>query len=106
MADTGALTERSGSITTGGTAQQVAAQNSARRYLLIVNLSTTDVLWVRFGGQASAGGAQCIPLAPSSTDRTAVSLLEYGAGGAGFVPSNAVSVFGATNGSPFVCVEG
>lgn len=39
-------TDRSGTITTGGTAQQLAPANTARKFLKGQNLSTGD-LWIR-----------------------------------------------------------
>jgi hypothetical protein len=43
----GAVTNRSGTITTGGTSQQIMAANATRRYLLIQNISDT-VMWCNF----------------------------------------------------------
>jgi len=40
--------DRSGSITTGGTAQLLAAANGKRRQLSVQNISTGD-LWIRSG---------------------------------------------------------
>ncbi|NDC26013.1 MAG: hypothetical protein EBZ49_18040, partial [Proteobacteria bacterium] len=39
----GAVTNRSSTITTGGTSQQVAASNTSRKYFLIQNISDTDM---------------------------------------------------------------
>lgn len=49
-------TDKSGSITTGGTAQQLAAANSSRRALLIQNISSGDI-WVNEMGTAVVGSA-------------------------------------------------
>lgn len=49
----GALTDRSGAITTGGTAQQVAASNATRKYFFFQNNSDTD-MWINFGVTAVA----------------------------------------------------
>lgn len=43
----GSLVDRSGTITTGGTSQQVMAANPSRRYLLIQNVSDTT-MWCNF----------------------------------------------------------
>src|SRR4051794_6885724 len=51
----GALTDKSGTITAGNTAQTLAAANATRNYLLIQNNSTAD-LWVNFGGIAAIVG--------------------------------------------------
>lgn len=102
QATAGSFTDRSGTVTSGGTAQQVAAANSTRRYLVILNLSTT-VLWVNFGVTAVADQPS-IPLAAATSDG--------GADGGGivfessFVPSGLVSLIGATTGKKFVCKEG
>lgn len=86
------MADASGSITTGGTSQQVLASAASRRYLLIVNAtSNSDTLWVNFGSAASAG-AGSIPLAPGFA-------LEYPAGQ--YVPSNTVNLVAATTGDAY-----
>lgn len=88
------LTSRSGTIATGGTAQQLMAANASRKGWWLQNLSTGD-LWVnRFGGTASA--AQPNIQIPSGA------LYETPAGGAG---STLVSIFGATTGQAFASGE-
>lgn len=42
----GTLTDRSGTITAGGTAQQMMAANASRVYLLIQNQDTAEDLWI------------------------------------------------------------
>ena len=49
-----AFTDRSGTIATGGTSQQIAATNATRRYLVIQNHSDTD-MWLGIGTAAVAG---------------------------------------------------
>ena len=59
----GTLTDRSGSITTGGTKQTLAAANSGRKYLVIQNPSTAagqnisaaESLWFNFTTDAVVG---------------------------------------------------
>lgn len=97
------LTNASGTITTGGTSQQLVAANSSRKYLLVVNLST-DTLWIRFGSTASAASEPSIPLNP------AVAASSYG-GGAFFMEGSAIStdaiqILGATTGDAFSAWEG
>ena len=88
------LTSRSGTIATGGTAQQLMAANAARKGWWLQNLSTGD-LWVnRFGGTASA--AQPNIQIPSGA------LYETPAGGAGSI---LVSIYGATTGQAFASGE-
>lgn len=90
----GALTDRSGSITTGGTAQQMMAANSSRRYLMIQNASV-GALWINFTSAA-------VQDTPS---------IQIAAGGnfileTGFVSTEAVSVIGATTGQKWAAKEG
>jgi hypothetical protein len=87
----GTGTDKSGSITTGGTAQQLAAANTSRRALPIQNISTGD-LWVNeTGGTAAANTAGSYKIAP---DQTA------------YVDTNqAVSIIGATTGQKFSATE-
>lgn len=95
-----ALTDHSGTITTGGAAQQVAAANSARQYLTIVNVDT-HVLWVNFGATA-VQSQPSIPLkaCTAAGDGTGGSLTFQGV-----VPTGLVSVIGGTTGQAFVCKE-
>lgn len=92
----GALTNRSGTIAAGGTAQTAAAQNASRRYLLIQAPSAnTESLWVNFDGTAAVTSQPSIEFPPGL-------ILIWDAG---FVPSGAVSVIAATIGTPFVVKE-
>lgn len=98
----GPLTDRSGTITTGGAAQQLAAANTARRYLLIQNLST-GVLWVNLTGTAAVG--------QPSIALKACAVANDGTGGAivfegSFIPTGAVSILGATTGQAYSAREG
>ena len=90
----GALTDRSGTIAAGGAAQQVAAANVNRKYLLIQNLSAAD-LWVNFGAAAVASQPS-VRLAPGAA------LVMRG----DYVDTQAVSVVGATAGQAFTAKEG
>ena len=86
------MQDASGSISSGGTSQQVLGSDANRRYLLIVNAtSNSDTLWVNFGSAASAGSGS-IPLAPGFA-------LEYPAGQ--YVPSNSVNLYAATTGDAY-----
>lgn len=53
---TGALTSVSGSVTTGGTAQVLAASNSARRGITLQNTSTGDLRVSPWGTASSTAG--------------------------------------------------
>lgn len=84
-------TDRSGAITVGGTAQTLAAANTARTGLTGQNISSGD-LWINeIGGTAAAdtAGSYKIP-----------------AGGTFEVSTNrAVSIVGATTGQKFTATE-
>jgi hypothetical protein len=90
----GPLTNCSGTITSGGTSQQVAAANPTRRYLLFENVSNAD-LWVRFGAAA-------VQNQPSYRLFSGGSLVME----SGFVSTQSVNVIGATTGQAFTCNEG
>lgn len=51
----GSLTDGSGAITTGDTAQTVFGTNNSRRYLFIQNHDASEVLWVDFDNDAVVG---------------------------------------------------
>lgn len=82
---------RGGTIVVGGTAQQLAAANSARRFLRGQNLSTAD-LWINeVGGTAKADQPSYrIPAGSTFSVNTA----------------QAISIWGATTGQAFSATEG
>lgn len=90
----GSLTNRSGTITEGGTAQTLAAANSSRKYLFVQNLSSEN-LWINFT-TAAAQNQPSLRLAPG--DSFVMEDL--------FVSTEAVSIIGATTGSAFAAKEG
>lgn len=90
----GAFTDRSGTIATGGAAQQIAAANTSRKYLLIQNVDTTEDLWVNFG-VAAVANQPSIRLSPYG------SLVLEGA----FVTTQYVSVIAATTSHPYTAKE-
>lgn len=84
-------TDRSGAITTGGTAQPLAAANTARRGLTGQNISSGD-LWINeIGGTAAADTAGSYKVASGSTFEVNT--------------SRAVSIVGATTGQKFSATE-
>jgi hypothetical protein len=92
----GTLTDRSTTITAGGTAQQLVAANTSRRYLLIINpLTATENLWVNFTTTAVTDSPS-IGLAPGD------SLVMEGM----FVTTEVVSVIAATTGHKVTAKEG
>ena len=90
----GALTDGSGTITLGGTAQEVFAANATRSYLAIQNLSTEN-LWVNFGiaAVASQPSLKLIPNASFAMESS-------------FVSNQSVSIIGATTSSAFAAKQG
>jgi hypothetical protein len=104
---TSSCVDRSGSITTGGTAQTAAALNASRKDITIFNypdattqgISTAENLFVSFTGTAteSAGvpAAGVVVLAPGKS-------LNFGAG---TVSTQAVSVNAATTGHKWYACE-
>lgn len=93
----GAVTNGSGTITTGGTSQQAFAANATRKYLFCQNPSTaSESLFFDFGTAAST---------------TSGNSVEITAGGnftfeGNFIPSGTVNVVGATTGDKFTCKQG
>lgn len=83
-------TNRSGTITDGGTSQTLAASNTSRFYLSIQNISSED-LWVsEFGAAAVDGaGSYCI----ETKERLIIK------------SSNAVTIVGANTGQAFTASE-
>lgn len=88
-----AYAERSGTITAGGTAQTLAAANTARRFYRVMNLSTGD-LWINDKGTAA------VPNQPSFK-LVAGAMYEVSS----CAPTSAISIFGATTGQAFSAAE-
>ena len=89
----GAWEDKSGTITSGGAAQTAVAENLARSYLFIQNVSAAD-LWFNVGVTAVA-------TQPSIRLASGASI----AYDAGFVPRQLVSIIGATTAQAFVIKE-
>lgn len=84
-------TDRSSSITLGGTAQALAAANAARRGLSGQNISTGD-LWINeVGGTAAANTAGSYKVIPGASFRIET--------------DQAISIVGATTGQKFTATE-
>lgn len=88
-----AYTSQSGTVTSGGAAQSLAAANANRAGFSIQNLSTGD-LWISDVGTAAA--------AQPSLKIPAGALYEYPIHG---VPRTALSIFGATTSQAFCARE-
>lgn len=87
------LTDKSGTITSGGAAQTLMASNASRRGFMIQNQSTGD-LWISSLGTAAA--TQPSLWLPAGT---------YYEPPSGGVPTAAISIFGATTGQAFAARE-
>jgi len=87
------LTDRSGTITSGGTAQTAAASNPPRRYLMLQNTSDTK-MWYNLGVTAVASQ-------PSFSLAAGASVQFNGP----IIPTGLLSVIGATTGKIFTCKE-
>jgi hypothetical protein len=84
-------TDRSGTITTGGSAQVLAAAHATRRWLFIQNTST-GILYFSFTGTASLSSVQLAPGACYENPSH-------------FCPVGAISIYGATTAQAFVAME-
>jgi hypothetical protein len=89
----GALTDRSGTIAAGGTAQQVAAANATRKYLFFQNNSDTD-MWINFGVVAVANQPSILVKAGANYENPAH-----------FCQNALISVMCATTGKTFTAKE-
>lgn len=95
-ATSGSLTDRSGSVTTGGTAQNAAAALTTRKYLYLENPYTaTETLWFSTTATAVADSPS-IALQPGDTWENPPH----------FCPTGAVSVIAATTGHKWTAREG
>jgi hypothetical protein len=88
----GTNTDRSGTLTTGGAAQQIAAANSSRKQFFFQNLSNAT-MWVNFG-TAAVQGEPSIAVLPN-----------YSLSFDGVVDTGLVSVIGATTGQAWTAKE-
>lgn len=91
----GTLTDKSGTITLGGTAQTLAAANSSRKYLLVVNDDPAELLWINFT-TAAVASQPSIPIGPRG------SFVMEG----DFISTELVSVIAATTSHAFTAKEG
>lgn len=87
------VTDRSGTITLGGTAQQLAAANANRKGFDFYNVSN-DIQWVDVTGATAVQDSPSIPFLPG-----AFRLWDAA------IPSNSMSIVGPTTGAKFVSKE-
>lgn len=92
----GSLTNRSSTITAGGTSQELMAANASRKYFLFVNVSDID-MWIRPGAVAAAASQPSILVRANGGSHC----ME-----ASFVSTEAWQVFGATTGKGYASYEG
>lgn len=90
----GTLVDKSGTITSGGAAQTLAAANTARKYLIVQNVSQEN-LWINFTTTA-VQNQPSILLLPNG------SFVMEGS----YVSTELVSIIGTTTGSTFTAKEG
>lgn len=90
-----AYTDRSGTVTTGGTAQTLMASNASRKGWRVMNLSTGD-LWINDKGGTAAATQPAFKLLAGYAYESPT----FGASTA------AISIFGATTGQAFEAMEG
>jgi len=90
----GTLTDLSGSIAAGNTAQPLAVANPSRNYFFVQNISS-DTLWIDFGTTA-VQDQPSVKLSP-----TAVFTME-----GSFISTDDISIIGSTTGAKFVAKEG
>lgn len=90
----GTLTNRSGTISSGGTSQQLAAALATRRYLFIQNVDTGEDLWFNFTTDAVVDQPS-IRLRPGESYENPPH----------FCSSEKVTVIAATTGQKFVAKE-
>lgn len=96
----GALTDRSGDIAAADTSEVVMAANANRRYLIIQNLSTTDVMWIDFGVDA-VKDQPSLALAPAANSAGGSFVME-----GSFICTQSVSIICATMSEPYAAKEG
>ena len=94
---TGTLTDGSGTVTTGGTSQQVFAADPNRHYLFCGNpRGAIEDLYINFTSAASTTDGKSIDLGPGGTFWFEDN----------FISTEAVNVTAAGTGHAFICKEG
>jgi len=95
------LTDCSGTITSGGTAQNAFTAAATRHGFTIANIDTTEVMWVSFTNTAAASGTASYPLAPATA--TTFAGLSSFTSPIGMGINTALSVIAATTSHKFSC---
>lgn len=95
------LTDCSGTIASGGTAQNAFTAAATRHGFTIANIDTTEVLWISFTTTAAASGTGSYPLGPA--DATVFTNLNSFTSPLGMGINTALSVIGATTSHKYTC---
>jgi hypothetical protein len=95
------LTDCSGTIATGATAQNAFTAIAGRHGFTIANIDTTEPLWISFTTTAAASGTGSYPLAPA--DATTFANLSSFTSPPGMGINTALSVVAATTSHKFTC---
>lgn len=91
----------SGTITSGGTAQNAFGASSGRQAFVIANLDTSEVLWISFTTTAAPSGTGSYPLAPATATTFATLSSFY----SNYGYNTALSVVAATTSHKFSCTR-
>jgi hypothetical protein len=91
----------SGTITSGGTAQNAFTAQTTLHGFTVANIDTTEPLWISFTGTAAASGTDSYPL-PAATATTFAGFGSFTAP-PGFGLNHALSVIAATTSHKFSC---
>jgi len=96
-----AATACSGTVTSGGTANNAFTAQTTLHGFTIANIDATEVLWISFTTTAAASGTDSYPLPPA----TATTFAGFGSFTAppGFGLNHALSVIAVTTGHKFSC---
>lgn len=94
-------TDCSGTITTGGTAQVAIPTNTGVGGFQIINIDTSEPLWISITGTATAATAGSFPLAAATVTTFANAGTYYSP--IGF--SHAISIVATTTGHKFTCTR-
>jgi hypothetical protein len=95
------LTDCSGTITTGGTAQNAFTAQTTLHGFTIMNIDTTEPLWISFTTTAAASGSASYPLQAATATTFANPGSFTSAGGMG--TNHALSVIAATTSHKWSC---
>lgn len=93
----------SGTIASGGAAQNAIEANRNVKGFIIANIDTSEVMWISFTGTAVAGAVGSYPLAPATA--TTFANLSSFTSPLGFGMFSNLSVIAATTSHKFSCTR-